>query len=117
MIDFIKSTDITIQRYKLFFFYILNVWDILFTQFTIIKMPDVFVEINPIMQPIITTQYALLLKVFIPALVLLFWNNKFSKASTKERKTANISLNIITVCFIAINILHLVNIIIFTILS
>lgn len=117
MIKFIKSTDVTIQRYKLFFFYILNIWDILFTQFVIIKMPDVFVEINPFMAPIIETEYALFLKVVIPALLLIFWNYKYTKASDKQKKTANVFINIIIVCFILINLLHLSNLIIFATLS
>lgn len=117
MIKLIKSTDVTIQRYKLFFFYILNIWDILFTQFVIIKMPDVFVEINPIMAPIIETEYALFIKVLVPALLLIFWNYKYTRASDKQRKTANVFMNIITTCFILINLLHLSNLIIFAILN
>lgn len=117
MTHFIKSTDIVIQRYKLLFFYILNIWDILFTQFVVTQMPDVFVEINPIMSPIITTQYALLIKVFIPALVLLFWNYRYKTANDKEKRTANFVLVMLLTFYSIINIIHLINIIIFSTLS
>lgn len=117
MFKLIKSTDIITQRYKLFFFYILNLWDILFTQFVILNMPDVFVEINPIMAPIIETEYALLIKVLVPALLLIFWNYKYKKATEKQKKIANIFINIITTFFILINILHLANLIIFATLN
>lgn len=110
MTNFIKSTDTIIHKYKLFIFYILNLTDILFTQFVMLKMPDLFFEANPFLAPIIHTHYALLLKVFVPAILLWYWSTRFEKATLKEKKVANISINTLTFIFLIINVFHLLNV-------
>lgn len=117
MLYFIKTTDITIQRFKLFILYILNLKDILFTQFVFFNMPDVFFEANPVLAPIIHTHYALLAKVIIPAFVFIYWDKRYIKATEKERKTANIVINCLIFAFILINLLHAFNLILFASLT
>lgn len=117
MIDLIKSTNITDQKFKLLTFYILNLLDILFTQFLIFNMPDVFVEINPALAPIINSYQSLLLKVIVPIIIMIYWNFRYLKASEKERKRANLVLNIILIAFASINLLHVFNLTLYIFIS
>lgn len=109
MKKFLKSMDNTHQIYKLFIFYILNLWDILFTQFFIFKMPDLFVEVNPFLKPIINDSPALLLKIIIPLLISLYWSKRYMNSQDKNKKRANNVLNCIILVFIIINALHMFN--------
>lgn len=113
MLKLFKSTEITFQRYKLLLFYILNLLDILFTQFLIFTMPDLFTEVNPFLEPIITSHLGLLFKVLVPIFLIIYWNKRYLAANYNQKKRANILLNLIILVYIGINLLHAFNMLLY----
>lgn len=113
MFKFLKSIDTIDQNYKLFIFYILNLLDILFTQFFVFTMPDVFKEANPFLKNIINTHTALILKILIPLFLVIYWQKRFNSSTHKDKIRANYAINFILFSFSLINLLHLVNLILY----
>ena len=109
MKKFILSTDNKDLTIKLLIFYILNITDILFTQYLLLKSPDIFVECNIFLRTIVTEVSGIALKLIVPLILIIYWIIRMKNATAKDYKLSNIAVLIIIILYTGINILHLFN--------
>lgn len=104
---FIKAYTFENIKYKLLILYLLNVTDILFT--LLLVSTGLFIEANFLMVNAVQSLSAsFILKILLPAVLLLYIYIRMKKASETQLKQSNIILNIITGVYIIINIFHLI---------
>lgn len=106
MISFIKDYRLENIKKKFLILYLLNVTDILFT--VILLQTGYFAEVNLLMVKAVQSPTAsVLLKVLLPAalLVYIFWRIK--KADSDQLKAANIAVNISLTIYTLVNLSHL----------
>lgn len=97
--------------------YILNLVDLIFTQFLLISAQGLFKESNIFMLPTIGGVKAYFIKVVLVALILLYWRWRSEKSTIIGMdKSIFIGKTIIGIYSI-INIVHLINFIIYIYLS
>ena len=113
MKKFILSTDHKDFAIKLLLFYILNLTDLIFTQFLLFKAPNCFVECNKFLQPIITDFQGVVIKIVIPLILTAYWFFRMRKADSKDYKISNVAILAVILFFIIINIMHIFNLIIY----
>ena len=107
MLTFVKDYAITNTRNKLFIIYLLNVTDIFFTH--ILLNTGFFSEANPLMMAVLQSVYAeVMVKIILPALLLLYLYKRMQNATEKQLKFSNVVINIIIILYTIINISHLV---------
>lgn len=110
MITFIKNYSIENIKNKLILLYILNVTDIIFT--LLLLSTGYYIEANLFMvktvQSLITS---FILKVILPATLLLYLYMRIQKATNLQLKKVNFAVNILTVFYVLINTSHLIGII------
>ncbi len=93
-------------KHKLIGLYLLNVLDILFT--LILLNTGMFIEINPIMTYIVSnTWLSILVKVLLPALLLLVLSSRIQNASINQLKVSHKLINIILAFYCSVNISHI----------
>ena len=107
--NFIKSISIKNQKIKLLAYYILNLLDLLFTQFTLFDSPHLFKEVNPFLASIILSNQVVYLKIIIPLILVIYWFVRYTKASDLHKKRANIAMNIVLLAYFIINLIHVFN--------
>lgn len=113
---FIKTYTFENIKYKLLILYLLNVTDILFT--LLLLSTGLFMEANHVMVSAVQSSSAsFILKIVLPAVLLLFIHFRMKKASETQLKHSSIILNIITGFYIMINISHLVWFLLFGLLT
>lgn len=110
MKKFLLSEDEKDFTIKLLIFYILNLLDILFTQYVLFNASDIFQECNFIMAPIVTNVSGLLIKVIVPLILIIYWKIRIKKASEKQFTFSDKALNYIVIAFVIINLIHISNI-------
>ncbi|MBZ9636817.1 DUF5658 family protein [Clostridium sp. FP1] len=104
---FIKNYTFENIKHKLLILYILNVTDIFFT--LLLLSTGLFMEANRLMINVVqSTSASFILKIVLPALLLLYIYIRMKRATVTQLKQSNIILNIITGVYIIINISHLV---------
>ena len=104
---FIKTYTFENIKYKLLLLYLLNVTDILFTH--LLLSTGLFMEANFLMvKAVQNISSSFMLKIVLPAVLLLYIYLRMKKASETQLKQSNLILNIITGVYIIINISHLV---------
>ncbi|WP_105615377.1 DUF5658 family protein [Vallitalea okinawensis] len=107
MVTFIKDHDLRNIKHKLLLLYLLNVTDIVFTLLLINS--GFYREVNPIMNQFISYElFSILLKVILPAGLLLYISLRIRKATEHQLRLSNILINLITSIYVIINILHLI---------
>lgn len=107
MILFIKAYTFENIKYKLLILYLLNVTDILFT--VLLLSTGLFTEANFLMiKAVKSVPASFILKIVLPAVLLLYIYIRMKKASELQLKHSNIILNIITGVYILINASHLI---------
>lgn len=107
MSTFILTYDVKNIRIKLMLLYLLNVIDIICT--LVLIHSGFYMEVNPIMVQVIHNQSAsLILKVLLPALLLSYIALRINKATDHQLKISNLLINIITLVYIVINLLHFI---------
>ncbi|MBU3189348.1 hypothetical protein KPL51_07225 [Clostridium bowmanii] len=107
MMLFIKTYTYENIKYKLLILYLLNVTDILFT--VLLLSTGLFAEANFLMvKAIQSPSTSFILKIVLPAVLLLYIYIRMKNASELQLKQSNIILNIITGVYILINIFHLI---------
>jgi len=107
LIFFIKSSSLENIKYKLLILYLLNVTDIVFT--LLLLSTGLFMEANLLMvNAVKSTSTSLILKIILPAVLLLYIYIRLKKASETQLKQSNIILNIITGFYIIVNISHII---------
>ncbi|WP_458414809.1 DUF5658 family protein [Schinkia sp. CFF1] len=107
MLIFIKNYSHDCLRSKLLMLYILNVTDLIFTQ--ILLSSGYFTEANIFMSSAIQSFSAsFMLKVVMPALLLLYLYYRIQSASEGQLKRANMMVSGITGIYLIINVSHLI---------
>lgn len=98
---------------KFLFLYIFNLLDMLFTQFLLFKAPDLFMECNPFLLPVISDISGLLIKIIIPIIVFIYWFYRLLSSSEKEKRLSGNVLNIGIIAYLCVNLLHCFNMFIY----
>ena len=93
--------------------YILNITDLIFTKFLLWKAPDLFSEVNVFLKPIIHGIEPYFIKIGIMALVLIYWYWRSEKSNITQMKRSILTGKILIGMYIAINVMHLINLIIY----
>lgn len=107
MIAFIKNYSLLVIKKKLIFLYILNVLDIIFT--LALLSTGLFIEANIFMVDQVRDPIrSIILKVVLPAALLVFLYIRMQKATEKQLMQSNIIINIATGIYTLINLSHLV---------
>lgn len=89
--------------------YILNIIDLIFTKFLLLKAPDLFEEINIFLKLIINGTEVYFIKIGIMALVLIYWYLRSEKSNVTQMKRSIFTGKILIGMYILINIIHLIN--------
>lgn len=107
MIAFIKNHSHKNINKKLLLLYVLNVTDLLFT--LLLLSTGYFMEANRLMTSAVENKAAgFMLKVILPAIILLYVYYRIQHATEKQLKRANLMISGITVIYAFINASHLV---------
>lgn len=95
--------------------YILNCTDLLFT-YTYLKT-GIFFEFNPVMRLLLISPYlAILAKIILPAIFLIYFFFRLEEHSTSSLKLCKIGATLLTLVYTFINSLHLYYLIYFLLL-
>ncbi len=107
MLAMISDCSIRNIKGKLAALYILNITDLVFT--LILLGTGLFQEINFIMRLALDDPLlCFLLKIVLPAALIIYINIRIRKASTANLKKANILLNVIISFYFLINLNHII---------
>lgn len=93
--------------------YLFNLLDLFFTKTLLFLAPNMFIEANGFMAPIIDGFMPYILKIFVFAIVLLYWYKRSFSSNCRQLK---LSINVSKICLIIyglINIFHLIYIFMF----
>ena len=91
--------------------FILNLSDILFTWFFVIKNTEFFLELNPFAKQLIfNLPLTLCIKLVSVILVLMYLRIRAKTADAKGLKLINLTTNIIVILYFAVNAIHILNI-------
>lgn len=93
--------------------YILNLTDLFFTKFLLWKAPDLFREANSFMKLIINGIEPYFLKIGVFALVLIYWYWRSEKSNLTQMKRSIFVGKVLIGAYAIINIMHLINMIIY----
>jgi hypothetical protein len=107
MITFIKSYSLDNIRKKFITLYLLNVTDIIFT--VLLLQTGYFAEVNFLMAKAVQNPLAsFLLKIILPAALLLYMYHQIKDADEDQLKVSNIAVNISLTIYTLVNLSHLV---------
>lgn len=107
MIAFVKNYSLEIIKKKFILLYLLNVTDIIFT--LLLLQTGYFEEVNVFMVHAVQNPLAsMLLKVVLPALLLLYAFRRMKKADLSQLKASNIAVNISLGIYTLVNISHII---------
>lgn len=108
-----KNRIKTFQRkllHKSLLVFSLNVTDIIFTWFFVVKNNNLFLELNPFGKEIIhNLPLALCTKLTIVTLVLIYLMQRTKNATPKGVKLINLTINMILILYLVINTIHILN--------
>ncbi|KPU42509.1 hypothetical protein OXPF_42940 [Oxobacter pfennigii] len=103
---FIKDYCLKNIKFKLFILYVLNVSDIVFTLLLI--GTGMYVEMNLLMvEAVQSMSSSFILKVLLPALLLIYIYLRIQKATDKQLKKSNLLINSILAMYAMVNMSHL----------
>lgn len=106
---------ISIIKKRLILLYFLNVTDLLFT--SILLNTGCFIELNPFMKPIINNyNFSIPLKCLLPMLLFYVLYIRMQKATNKQLEISNKFIYALLISYVVINISHLINIFLITVL-
>jgi len=107
MVAFIKSYDLASIKKKFILLYLLNVADIVFT--VSLLQTGYFQEVNILMAKAVNNPVAsILLKVILPAVLLIYIYNRIKDADPSQLRASNIAVNISLTIYTLVNLSHLV---------
>lgn len=107
LVTFIKNYTLRNIKYKFFILYLLNVTDILFT--ILLLSTGLFLETNFLMTKALQSlSTSFILKIVLPAVLLLCLYIRMKKANETQLKQSNIIINIATSVYLIINFWHLI---------
>lgn len=93
--------------------YTLNILDLIVTKFLLWKAPDLFNEANIILKPIIYGLEPYFLKIGLMALILIYWYWRSEKSNITQMKRSILVGKILIGVYILINVMHVINLIIY----
>lgn len=103
----LKQSSYHCFKIKFITLYLLNVTDILFTIFLL--STGLFEEGNFLMDKMLTNKnFALLFKILIPAILLIYIYIRMASASDEQLKYANVLIKICIILYFIINITHII---------
>jgi hypothetical protein len=106
MSEFIKGSSLPRIKTKLCILYLLNVIDLVFTQ--ILIGSGSFVELNFLMFQILDNLFlCFLVKLLVPALLLIYIFYRMKGAEVRQLKSANLIINGITLIYFLCDAMHL----------
>ncbi len=106
MSEFFRSHSLVSLRQKLVVLYFLNVIDILFTY--LLLSTGWFVEANILMVKVVqSTSASILLKVVLPALLLVYIIKRLAGATQKQLSYSNIIINTINMLYGLVVLSHI----------
>lgn len=107
MIAFIKNYKLEMIKKKFFLLYLLNVTDILFT--VTLLQTGYFSEVNPFMATALQNPViSIMLKVILPAILLVYIFLRIKDADAIQLKTANIATNLSLTIYTLVNMSHII---------
>lgn len=107
MIAFMKNYSLENINNKFFILYTLNVTDIIFT--IILLDTGFYLEANTLIANVVQSLLtSFLLKIALPALLLIFIYFRMQKATNQQLKQSNFFININIVLYTFVNIFHIV---------
>ena len=107
MITFIRKYEIETIKKKFILLYLLNVTDIIFT--LLLLQTGYFAEANILMIKAVSSPLAsILIKVVVPALLLIYIYHRMKAANPLQLKAANVAINISLSIYTFVNLTHLV---------
>ena len=107
MIAFVKNYTLFAIKKKLILLYFLNLFDIMFT--LLLLSTGLFIEINQfLVDQLDHPGRVVLIKVILPALILLYIYIRIQKATQRQLFQSNIVINLVTCFYLLINISHLI---------
>ena len=93
--------------------YILNLTDLFFTKFLLWKAPDLFREVNLFMNLMINGVEPYFLKIGVFAVVLIYWYWRSEKSNITQMKRSIFVGKLSIGAYTIINIMHLINMVIY----
>lgn len=116
MIVFMKSYSLFTIKMKLIILYLLNILDIIFT--LLLLSTGLFMEMNGLLVNHLDNPIkVMILKVFLPAFILLYLYLRIQKATQKQLIHSNIVINLAASLYTLINISHIIWIILIPFLN
>lgn len=107
MIAFIKNYNLISIKKKFLLLYLLNVTDIIFT--LLLLQTGYFQEVNFFMVKAVESPIiSILIKVFMPAVLLTYLYHQIKNADTSQLRVSNIAVNISLTIYTFVNLTHLV---------
>lgn len=100
-------------KYFLITLYILNIMDLICTKFLLWKAPDVFMEMNIFLKPIIQGKEPYFIKIGLMAIILVYWYFRSEKSNVTQMKRSILAATIAIAGYVLINIIHIVNLYIY----
>lgn len=115
MVAFIKNYSLPVIKKKFILLYLLNVADIIFT--LLLLQTGYFQEVNILMAKLLNNPpVSLLLKIFLPAVLLIYLYNQIKEEDSSQLRASNIAVNISLTIYTLVNLSHLVWTILFFVL-
>lgn len=106
MVAFIKNYSIAVIKKKFIILYLLNVSDIIFT--VLLLQTGYFKEVNILMTKAVNSPiFILLLKIILPAMLLIYIYKQIKDADASQLKASNIAVNISLTIYSLVNLSHL----------
>ncbi|AKL96004.1 hypothetical protein CACET_c25590 [Clostridium aceticum] len=103
---FIKNCSLESIKSKLLILYLLNVTDIIFT--LLLLRTGLYIEINAFMASVVESPIAsLLLKIILPAVLLIMIYFRIQKATAEQLKKSNLLISGAIAVYALINLSHL----------
>ena len=105
------------SKYKLkkilIFLYLLNLSDLLFTKFLLTSAPDLFIEVNFFLNTIIDGIVLYFLKIGGMALILAYWYYRSEKSTIIQMKRSLLASKVLISVYAIINLIHIINLVIY----
>lgn len=93
--------------------YILNLSDLFFSKVLLWKAPELFNKFNMFLKPMIQGAMPYFIKIILVAIVLSYWYWKSEKSNITQMKRSLLISKILLGVYIFINIIHLINFLIY----
>lgn len=108
-----KNSSLQKLKSNLKLLYTLNIMDLFFTKMLLRIGPNIFMEANKILEPIINGYIPYLLKIFIFGLISIYWYKRSFFSNEKQLKISIYASNVCLILYLLINISHIIYLVMF----